>query len=139
MSLSATTVGGRITPSSTNDLKEWWICQGWNSDGKVRTYEKPTFDTGEEIKAGQYTVGTDIHFAYLRSEYIIYTITESGLADVYLDASEGKPITVTVDNDKTPTSDTIPNSLGIAITTQSLQSDGKTPTGDEILKVVYAP
>ena len=139
MSLSATTVGGRITPSSTNDLRNWWICQGWNNQGKVTTYEKPTFETGEGKKPGQYTVGGETHFAYLQSEYIVYTITESGLADVFLDSSEGAPITVTVDNGKTATSDTIPDSMRIAITTQALQDDGKTPTGDETLRVVYAP
>ena len=29
-SLAATNVGGKITPSSTNDLKDWYVCQGWN-------------------------------------------------------------------------------------------------------------
>lgn len=139
MSLSATTVGGRITPSSTDDLNNWWICKEWNTDGKVTTYEQPTFVSGEGTKPGQYSAGGETHFAYIQSEYIVYTINQSGLADVFLDASEGAPITVTVDNDKTATSDTIPDSMRIAITTQALQDDGKTPTGDETLRVVYAP
>lgn len=140
MSLKATTVGGRITPSSTNDLKNWYICQGWNSDGKVITYEKPAFATGNDAKPGQYEdLAGETHFAYIKSEYIVYTITESGLADVYLDASDGGSITVAVDNDIQASSTTIPDSMRIAITTQALQDDGKTPTGDETLRVVYAP
>ena len=91
MSLAASNVGGRITPSSTNDLKNWYICQGWGSDGRVTTYTKPTFATGTGAKPGQYEAGGETHYAYIRSEYILYTITETGSADVYLDASEGKP------------------------------------------------
>lgn len=139
MSLSATTVGGRITPSSTNNLTDWWVCREWNTDGKVTTYEQPTFVTGEGTKPGQYSAGGETHFAYVQSEYIVYTINQSGFADVFLDASEGAPITVAVDNGKTATSNTIPDSMRIAITTQSLEDDGKTPTGDEMLRVVYAP
>ena len=139
MSLAASTVGGGITPSSTNDLKEWYICRGWDSAGKVTTYTKPTFATGTGAKPGQYEAGGEIHYAYIRSEYILYTITESGLADVYLDASDGSPIAVSVDNGKTATSTTIPDSMRIALTTQPLDTDGKTPTGDEKLRVVYAP
>lgn len=28
-SLSAAIQGGKITPSSTDDLKNWFVCQGW--------------------------------------------------------------------------------------------------------------
>ena len=139
MSLVASNVGGRITPSSTNDLKDWYICREWGSDGKVTTYTKPTFAVGTGAKPGQYEAGGEIHFAFIRSEYILYTIAETGFADAYLDASEGSPITVSVDNDKTATSTTVPDSMRIAITTQPLDADGKTPTGTETLRVVYAP
>lgn len=139
MSLAASTIGGRITPASTNDLKTWYVCRGWDSAGKVTSYMEPTFTTGKDAKPGQYEAGSEIHFAYLRSEYIVYTINESGHADVYLDASEGLPIIVAVDNGKTATSSTIPDSMRIAITTQPLEADGKTPTGEETLRVVYAP
>lgn len=139
MSLAASSVGGKITPSSTNDLKDWYICQGWNSAGKVTSYIKPTFSTDEGAKPGQYEAGGKIHYAYIRSEYIVYTIMESGIADVYLDASEGSPITVSIDNGKAASSTTVPDSMRIAITTQSLATDGKTPIGDENLRVVYAP
>lgn len=139
MSLAAVDIGGRITPSSTNNLKDWYICQGWGDDGKVTTYTKPTFKTGDGVKAGEYEAGGETHYAYIKSEYILYTITETGQADVYLDASNGSPISVFVDNGKTPSSSTVPDSMRIALTTQPLEADGKTPTGTEILKFVYAP
>ena len=139
MSLAASNVGGKITPSSTNDLKDWYICQGWGNDGKVTTYTKPTFASDEGAKPGQYEAGGETHYEYIRSEYILYTITETGLADVYLDGTNGEAITVSVDNGKTPTSTTVPDSMRIALTTQPLDTDGKTPTGAETLRVVYAP
>ena len=138
-SLAASSVGGKITPASTNDLQTWYICQGWDSSGKVTSYTQPVFKTGEGAKPGQYEAGGKTHYAFIKSEYIVYTINESGLADVYLDSSEGRPITVSIDNGKTATSTTIPDSMRIAITTLALQDDGKTPTGDETLRVVYAP
>lgn len=139
-SLAASTVGGRITPSSTNDLKDWYICQGWDTSGKVTSYVKPTFDSGQDAKPGQYKVGDKVHYAYIKSEYIVYTINQSGVSDVYLDGTDGDAaITVSIDNGKTASSTTIPDSMRIALTTQPLGADGKTPTGDETLKVVYAP
>ena len=93
MSLAASTVGGRITPSSTNDLKTWYICQGWDSTGKVTSYTKPSFSTGEGTKPGQYEAGGKTHYAYIKSEYILYTITESGLADVEGQGTDLCPVT----------------------------------------------
>lgn len=138
-SLAASNVGGKITPSSTNDLKDWYICQGWGSDGRVTTYTKPPFATGTGSKPGQYKAGGETHYAYIRSEYIVYTITESGIADVYLDGTDGQAITVSIDNGKMASSTTVPDSMRIAITTQKIDTDGKTPIGVEDLRVVYAP
>lgn len=33
-SLAASTKGGRISPSSTNNLVDWYVCEGWNGEGK---------------------------------------------------------------------------------------------------------
>lgn len=139
MSLAASSVGGRITPSSTNNLNDWYICQEWNSSGKVTSYTQPIFLTGEGTKPGQYEAGGETHYAYIVSEYVVYTITESGIADVYLDASDGSPIVVSIDNGKTASSTTVPDSMRIAITIQPLDTDGKTPIELEDLRVVYAP
>lgn len=79
---------------------------------------------------GRYVDAGKDYYAYICSEYILYTITETGQADVYLDTSEGEPITVDVDG--TATSKTIPNSLRIGITTVDADGNGT-------LRVVYAP
>lgn len=137
-SLAASTTGGVISPSSTNDLINWYVCEGWNGEGKVTSYRKPTFVA--DGKPGQYGTDDDPHYAYLKSEYILYTITETGLADVYLDASEGSPITLMTNG--TPTTDTIPKSMRIGITIQNIKKNADNKyidDGEEELKVVYAP
>ena len=94
-SLAASTKGGRISPSSTDNLVDWYVCEGWNGEGKVTSYRTPIFTTKAEdpnVKPGQYGDIKDPHYAYLKSEYVLYTITETGLADVYLDASDNKYI-----------------------------------------------
>ena len=141
--MKASTEGGRISPSSTDNLVDWYVCVGWNGEGKVTSYRTPAFTTKAEdpnVKPGQYGDVKDPHYAYLKSEYILYTITETGLADVYLDASEGSPITLSTNG--TPTTDTIPKSMRVGITIQNIKknADGTySDEGEEELKVVYAP
>lgn len=137
-SLAASTTGGVISPSSTNDLINWYVCEGWNGEGKVTSYRKPTFVA--DGKPGQYGTDDDPHYAYLKSEYILYTINETGYADVYLDASEGSPITLSANG--TPTTDTIPKSMRVGITIQNIKKNADNKyidDGEEELKVVYAP
>ena len=142
-SLVASTEGGKISPSSTNDLKTWYVNLGMNGEGKVTSYQTPNFTTAEQdsnVRPGQYGDVKDPHYAYIKSEYILYTITDTGRADVYLDASEGTPITLTVNG--TPTTDTIPKSMRVGITIQNIKknADGTySDDGNEELKVVYAP
>lgn len=129
-SLVAATVGHKISPSSTNDLANWYICQGWGQDGKVTSYVKPTIGTD-----GKYTIGTD-RYAFIKSEYILYTVTETGLCDVYLDGADvAGAIQVTAEG--TPTSSVIPESMRVGITIQDLE--GTNPMGVEKLVLVYAP
>lgn len=134
MSLAASTEGGKISPSSTNDVKTWHVCKTWNSAGQVTSYMELEFV--KDGRPGQYGLDVDPHFAYIKSEYVLYTITESGYADVYLDSSEGKPVELSVNGDAT--TDTIPKSLRVGITTQAMDEDGN-DVGAEELKVVYAP
>lgn len=130
-SLVASTVGHTISPSSTNDLKSWYICQGWGQYGKVTSYVKPTIS-----EDGKYTIGTD-RYAYIKSEYILYTVTETGLCDVYLDGAEiGGAIQVSANG--SPTSTVIPESMRVGITIQDLNSE-ENAVGDEKLVLVYAP
>lgn len=129
-SLIASSVGHRISPSSTNDLKNWYICQGWGQNGKVQSYTKPSIDS-----EGKYTIGTD-RYAYIKSEYILYTVIETGLCDVYLDGGELAGA-IQVSAQGSPTATVIPDSMRVGITIQDLE--GTAPTGTEELVLVYAP
>lgn len=90
-SLEAQTVGATLSPSSTNDLKNWYVCNGWNNQGLVTDYSKPSFSTAANALPGEYEVAGKKYHAFIRSDYIVYTITDTGTADVYLDASDGAP------------------------------------------------
>lgn len=129
-SLIASTAGHRISPSSTNDLKNWYICQGWGQDGNVNSYVKPTLDAD-----GKYSIGSD-RYAYIKSEYILYTVTETGKCDAYLDGSELAGA-IQVSAKGTATSNVIPESMRVGITIQDLE--GTSPSGTEKLVLVYAP
>lgn len=131
-SLVASAVGHKISPTSTNDVKNWYICQGWGQDGKVNSYVKLT-DLDPD---GKYTIGED-RYAYIKSEYILYTVTETGTCDVYLDGNpDSAAIQVTANG--IPTSDTIPNCIRVGITIQDLDENGDA-VGNENLVLVYAP
>ena len=136
-SLQAETLGGKITPSSTQNIKDWYVCNEWKTDGLVHSYMVPT---GIDSK-GRYE-GTDgEHYAFLCGEYVLYTITETGTCDVYLGSDDlNKYITVTQTAGE-ETSTTVPGSIRIGITTQPMKSDGigVDATQQEKLVLVYAP
>ena len=129
-SLIAANVGHKISPSSTGDLKNWYICQGWGQNGKVNTYMKPTVSAD-----GKYTIDTD-RYAYIKSEYVLYTVNQTGYCDVYLDGSDPAGA-IQVQAQGTPSSTIIPESMRVGITIQNLQ--GTLPEGNEELVLVYAP
>lgn len=137
-SLEAYTTGAVLSPSSTDNIKDWYICQGWNEKGLITSYRQPTFlEENDSIRPGTYKESGKDYHAYIRSDYIVYTITDTGKADVYLaDDGEGAPITVTANMGNGST--TVTDSMRVAITTQELDKDGKTPIGEEQLRVVYA-
>ena len=132
-SLEAFSNGATLSPASTDDLKNWYVCQSWDDQGKVTDYLTPTFETGVDARPGNYDKD---YYAFIKSDYIIYTITETGTADVYLDASDGDPITITTNSGNG--SETVTDSMRVAITTQEVADDGKTPVGEETLRIVYA-
>lgn len=138
-SLEASTVGNRIAPSSTDNIKDWFVCRSWDEQGRVTSYDQVSFANDPDAKDGEYHSGGKKLFAYSKSEFIIYTITHTGKADVFLDGSSGEPVEVFVDNGVTPNSDTIKDSMRVGITVQPLGDDGKTPIEEERLRVVYAP
>ena len=134
-SLEAFSNGGILSPASSDDITNWYICQSMNDAGKVVNYKSPDFDIGVDAKPGQYTLDKK-YFAFIKSDYIVYTISQTGLADVYLeDDGNEPPIVITAKNGNGVS--TFTDSLRVAITTEPVGTDGK-GTGTETLKVVYA-
>lgn len=137
-SLVASSTGHKISPSSTNDLKNWYASSTWGQDGLVHSYMQVDVDeTGEYTRdiTGIYSIDP-ARYAFIKSEYVIYTVTQTGTCDVYL-AADGDTPAVQVTASGSSASDVIPRSLRVGITIQDL--DGTTPTGDEELVLVYAP
>ena len=135
-SLEAMTTGATLSPASTDNLEDWYVCQSWDNQGYVTDYSIPAFETGEEAIPRNYKVAGTDYYAFIKSDYIVYTITSTGTADVYLeDDGTEPPIIVTAKNGSG--SATVTDSLRVAITTQEIDASGN-PVGDETLKVVYA-
>lgn len=135
-SLQAFSEGSVLSPASTDDLINWYICSGWDEQGRINSYRTPVFNTMDGAKPGNYRIDGKDYYAFIRSDYILYTINATGTANIYLDASDGVPITVTA-SDGTGVA-TITDSIRVAITTQALGADGQ-PEGEETLRVVYSP
>lgn len=134
-SLEAQTTGATLSPSSTDNLKNWYVCNGWNNQGLVTDYSTPNFSTTAKALPGEYEVAGKKYNAFIKSDYIVYTITDTGTADVYLDASDGEPVTIEPVGGEA--SETMVGSLRVAITTQTIGEDGKSGDGPEDLRVVY--
>ena len=85
---SATVAGHEISPSSTNDASGWYVPASW-SGTDVNGYQKVQIKDPLE---GNYSLkgGTDEFYAYTLASYTLYTITQTGEADVYLDGAEGE-------------------------------------------------
>ncbi len=123
-SLEAQTMGATLSPSSTDDLKNWYVCNGWDNQGLVTDYSTPNFSTTAKALPGEYEVAGKKYNAFIKSDYIVYTITDTGTADVYLDASDGAPVTIEPVGGEA--SETMVGSLRVAITTQAIGDNGAT-------------
>ena len=119
---TASSTGHEISPSSTNDAKSWFVPKSWQGTD-VSSYQKANTDaSGKYALAG----GTDSYYAYVAADYTLYTVTNTGIADVYLDGTN--PVTIKpTDNATQEWFDKIEGSLRVGIV-----------INDE-LKVVYAP
>lgn len=136
-SLQAETLGGKISPSSTHNMKDWYVCNEWKTDGLVHSYMIPS----DIDSKGKYVGADGEHYAFLCGEYILYTITETGNCDVYLSPDDlNKYITVTQTAGEEE-STTVPGSIRVGITTQLMKADGLgvDTTQPEKLVLVYAP
>ena len=119
---TASSVGHEISPSSTNDAQSWFVPKSWQGTD-VSSYQRANTDAG-----GKYALasGADSYYAYVAADYTLYTVTNTGIADVYLDGTN--PVTIKAsDNATREWFDKIKGSLRVGIV-----------INDE-LKVVYAP
>lgn len=124
---TAASRGHEISPSSTNDALNWYVPKSWNGTD-VSGYQKATISKQLE---GAYTLegDTEIYYAYTMAEYTLYTINQTGEADVYLDnSSSNGPVVVTASEGASKEwFDKIKGSLRVGLLI------------DDQLKVVYAP
>lgn len=119
---TASSVGHEISPSSTNNAQSWFVPKSWQGTD-VSSYQKANTDAG-----GKYTLtsGADSYYAYVAADYTLYTVTSTGIADVYLDGTN--PVTIKPSGSVTDEwFNKIKGSLRVGIVI------------DDELKVVYAP
>lgn len=85
---SATVSGHEISPSSTNDAAGWYVPASWDGTD-VSGYQKVAI---KDVTQGNYSLAgsTDEFYAYTIADYTLYTITQTGEADVYLDGARGE-------------------------------------------------
>lgn len=91
---TAASRGHEISPSSTNDATSWFVPKSWNGTD-VSGYQRATISKQLE---GSYELEGDseTYYAYTMAEYTLYTINQTGEADVYLDnSSSNGPVVVT--------------------------------------------
>lgn len=132
------TPGGILSPASSDDMKDWFVMGGLNEQGKITDYNTPPF-VDQVNKPGEYEVMGKTYYAYIRSDYVVYTVSETGFANVYLEVGENnEPPVVITPNGADKVLDTFKDSLRVAITTQDYDPVNRTGTGAETLKVVYA-
>ena len=92
----------------------------------MSTYQKVDTSISGEAP-GKYTIQGNDYYAFTAANYTLYTVANTGVADVYLDASNGSPITITQHGGTQEWFDKIKRSLRVGIVIN----------GE--LRVVYAP
>lgn len=122
------TTAHEISPSSTDDAKTWFVPASWGDGALVTSYQ---IANGLDAATGQYTVGDKTFYAYNVSTYTVYTVRDTGIADVYLDGSADEGA-ISVTSNGQPLNDKVARSMRIGISTVDAH-------GNETLKVVYAP
>lgn len=55
-SLEAFSTGATLSPASSDDMKNWYVCQSWDNHGLVTGYSVPSFETGKDAKPGNYKI-----------------------------------------------------------------------------------
>ena len=126
----AVTPGHPITPSSSEDMVNWYVPRAWTANmEKVSSYTKVTLETDSNgDKDGTYIWGGAEYYAYALGTYTIFAIKDTGYADVYFDgAADGGPIVVTRAGESGYATDKVAASLRVGITI------------DDVLVAVFAP
>lgn len=124
---TAAILGHEISPSSTNDAISWFVPKSWNGTD-VSGYQKATI--ADQLEGGYKLEGDPkTYYAYTMAEYTLYTINQTGEADVYLDnSSSNGPVVVTASEGASKDwFNKIKGSLRVGLLI------------DNELKVVYAP
>ena len=92
----------------------------------MSTYQKVDTSISGEAP-GKYIIQGNDYYAFTAANYTLYTVANTGVADVYLDASNGSPITITQHGGTQEWFDKIKGSLRVGIVING------------VLRVVYAP
>lgn len=124
---TAASRGHEISPSSTNDATSWFVPKSWNGTD-VSGYQKATI--ADQLEGGYQLEGDPkTYYTYTMAEYTLYTINQTGEADVYLDnSSSNGPVVVTASEGASEDwFNKIKGSLRVGLLI------------DDQLKVVYAP
>ena len=94
----AMTEGHGISPASYEDMLNWYVPASLTANlAKVSSYTRVTLETDSNgDKDGTYIIGGTKYYAYAVGTYNIFSVKNTGYADVYFDgAAEGGPIVVT--------------------------------------------
>lgn len=115
----AMTEGHGISPASSEDMVNWYVPASWTENlAKVSSYHRVTLETDANgDKDGTYKIGGTDYYAYAVGTYNIFSVKNTGYADVYFDGSaEGGPITVTRAGQTGTVSDKVAASMRVGIT-----------------------
>lgn len=115
----AMTEGHGISPASSEDMVNWYVPDSWTANlAKVSSYRRVELETDTNgDKDGTYKIGGTDYYAYAIGTYNIFSVKNTGYADVYFDgAAEGGPITVTRAGQTGAVSDKVAASMRVGIT-----------------------
>ena len=115
----AMTEGHGISPASSEDMLNWYVPASWTAHlAKVSSYTRVTLETDSNgDKDGTYIIGGTKYYAYAVGTYNIFSVKNTGYADVYFDgAAEGGPIVVTRAGEAGIVTDKVAASMRVGIT-----------------------
>ena len=115
----AMTEGHGISPASSEDMVNWYVPSTWTANlAKVSSYNRVTLETDANgDKDGTYKIGGTNYYAYAVGTYTIFSVKNTGFADVYFDgAADGGPIVVTRAGQTGTVSDKVAASMRVGIT-----------------------